>query len=201
MSCSCKVCSLLLAVILTLGCAAAVSAQQSLTLGFDSQFGGFRWEPGNGHYIIGLGSIGENHSSLSQSITSQGDQIKVITIEHIETDVDKLQLMLGGRLYLNQLRPKAKSGYGFFAEGNLLVQKVDLEYKDYVHQENSESKDRVDTSIGIMVGYKFIFSRSKQKGVTMELATGRRFNSGDSFHDYDVKRKESCGMFCFGYTW
>jgi hypothetical protein len=190
MSLSCRICSLILTMLLTLGCAAAVSAQQSLTLGGDSDFGGLRWELQNGRYIIG---IGNGEASYSDRIT-----VNFVTTKNVETSVDKLFLLLGSRLYLNQ---KGKNCSGFFAEGDLLLQKLDMEYKDHLLSENNETKDRVDTSISVLAGYKFIFSPDKQKGFTLELAVGQRFNFGDDFHDYEVKSNEGIGMFGLGYAW
>jgi hypothetical protein len=193
LSFSSKIYSLILTVVLTLGCAAAVSAQQSLTFGCDADFGGVRWELQNGRYIIGLGN--------GEEIDSERIIINFTPIKNVETSVDKLQLLFGSRLYLNQLKQKSKNGSGFFVEGNLLVQKLDMEYKDYLTPQNNETKDRVDTSISVLAGYKFIFSRAKQKGFTLELAAGQRFNSGDDFHAYEVKSNEGIAMFGLGYTW
>jgi hypothetical protein len=193
MSFGSKIFSLMLAVVLTLGCAAAVSAQQSLTGGGDSDFGGLRWELQNGRYIIGIGNGEESYSK------------RVIfgftPVVNEKTTIEKLQLLLGSRLYLKRLKQKSDNCSGFFVEGDLLVQKLDMEYKDYVTPQNSETKDRVDTSISVLAGYKFIFSRDKQKGFTLELAGGERFNSGDDFHDYEVKSNEGIVMVNLGYTW
>lgn len=193
MSLSYKIYSLILTVILTLGFAASVSAQQSLTFGADNDFGGFRWELQDGRYIIGIGNVLETHSSRTS--------YNFILIEDIETRIEAWQLLLGSRLYLNQLKQKNPKCYGFFVEGDLLVQMLDMEYKDGVDPENNENKDRVDTSLSVLAGYKFIFSRQKQRGFTLELALGQRFNSGDDFHDYEVKSNEGIGMLNLGYTW
>jgi hypothetical protein len=193
MSLSYKICSLILTVGLTLGCAAVVSARQSLTLGCDSDFGGLRWELQNGRYIIGIGNAEESDSSR---IT-----INSIPMKNVKTNVDKWQFLLGSRRYINQLRHNGKNCSGFFVEGDLLLQKLDMDYNDYLHSQNNETKDRVDTSISVLAGYKFIFSRDKQKGVTIELAGGQRFNSGDDFHDYEVKSNEGIAMFGLGYAW
>jgi hypothetical protein len=193
MSLSFKIYSLILTMVFTLGCAATVLAQQSLTFRGDSDFAGLCWEIEDGRYIIGIGNGVE---SYSERVTTQDERKK-----DVKTSVETLHLLLGSRIYLNQLNQKGKKCSGFFAEGDLLLRKLDMEYNDYLVSKNNETKDRVETSISVLAGYKIVFGRDKQNGFTLELAVGERFNSGDDFHDYEVERNEGFVKFGLGYAW